>query len=146
MTVLAPAAPGRLGEPADPPRYLTYLTTLDDWIAGRRAELDELDLDAAAIVAYGGIVPPAGLRIPRHGWINLHFSVLPAWRGAAPVQHSVLAGDDVTDENAMRELGPADLGIKVGTGQSVAAHRVASPEDLAAALIRLSELRRGALP
>jgi methionyl-tRNA formyltransferase len=60
------------------------------------AELDELDLDAAAIVAYGGIVPPAGLRIPRHGWINLHFSVLPAWRGAAPVQHSVLAGDDVT--------------------------------------------------
>ena len=46
----------------------------------------------------------------------------------------------------MRELGPADLGIKVGTGQSVAAHRVASPEDLAAALIRLSELRRGALP
>jgi methionyl-tRNA formyltransferase len=59
-------------------------------------ELGALDLEAAAIVAYGGIVPPAGLRIPRHGWINLHFSVLPAWRGAAPVQHAVLAGDDVT--------------------------------------------------
>ncbi|MFC3299292.1 methionyl-tRNA formyltransferase [Arthrobacter agilis] len=60
------------------------------------ADLTSLELDAAAIVAYGGIVPPAGLRIPQHGWINLHFSVLPAWRGAAPVQHAVLAGDDVT--------------------------------------------------
>ncbi|MBG6225615.1 methionyl-tRNA formyltransferase [Arthrobacter sp. CAN_A2] len=58
--------------------------------------LGALDLDAAAIVAYGGIVPRAGLAVPRHGWINLHFSVLPAWRGAAPVQHAVLAGDDVT--------------------------------------------------
>lgn len=58
--------------------------------------LGTLGLDAAAIVAYGGIVPPAGLAVPKHGWINLHFSVLPAWRGAAPVQHAVLAGDDVT--------------------------------------------------
>ncbi|WP_298251260.1 methionyl-tRNA formyltransferase [uncultured Arthrobacter sp.] len=59
------------------------------------AELGRLDLDAAAIVAYGGIVPPAALVVPRLGWVNLHFSVLPAWRGAAPVQHAVLAGDDV---------------------------------------------------
>ncbi|TYC99428.1 methionyl-tRNA formyltransferase [Arthrobacter echini] len=59
------------------------------------AELAGLELDAAAIVAYGGIVPPAALMVPRHGWVNLHFSVLPAWRGAAPVQHAVLAGDDV---------------------------------------------------
>ncbi|WP_104181763.1 methionyl-tRNA formyltransferase [Arthrobacter sp. B0490] len=58
--------------------------------------LGTLGLDAAAIVAYGGIVPPAGLAVPAHGWVNLHFSVLPAWRGAAPVQHAVLAGDDVT--------------------------------------------------
>jgi methionyl-tRNA formyltransferase len=58
--------------------------------------LGTLELEAAAIVAYGGIVPPAGLSVPEHGWINLHFSVLPAWRGAAPVQHAVLAGDDVT--------------------------------------------------
>ena len=52
--------------------------------------------DVAAIVAYGGLVPPAALGIPRHGWINLHFSLLPAWRGAAPVQHAVIHGDDVT--------------------------------------------------
>lgn len=59
-------------------------------------QLAALELDAAAIVAYGGIVPPAGLAVPAHGWVNLHFSVLPQWRGAAPVQHAVLAGDDVT--------------------------------------------------
>lgn len=52
--------------------------------------------DVAAIVAYGGLIPRAALDVPRHGWINLHFSLLPAWRGAAPVQRAVMAGDDVT--------------------------------------------------
>ena len=52
--------------------------------------------DVAAIVAYGGLIPKAALDIPRHGWINLHFSLLPAWRGAAPVQRALIAGDDVT--------------------------------------------------
>ncbi|MEC5181327.1 methionyl-tRNA formyltransferase [Arthrobacter sp. CG_A4] len=52
--------------------------------------------DVAAIVAYGGLIPRAALDLPRHGWINLHFSLLPAWRGAAPVQRALMAGDDVT--------------------------------------------------
>jgi methionyl-tRNA formyltransferase len=52
--------------------------------------------EAAAIVAYGGLIPRPALDIPRHGWINLHFSLLPAWRGAAPVQRAVIAGDDIT--------------------------------------------------
>jgi methionyl-tRNA formyltransferase len=52
--------------------------------------------DVAAIVAYGGLIPRAALDVPPHGWINLHFSLLPAWRGAAPVQRAVIAGDDVT--------------------------------------------------
>lgn len=56
--------------------------------------LRELELDAAAIVAYGGLVPPDVLTIPRLGWINLHFSLLPRWRGAAPVQHAIAAGDE----------------------------------------------------
>jgi methionyl-tRNA formyltransferase len=47
-------------------------------------------------VAYGALVPPAALGVPRHGWVNLHFSLLPAWRGAAPVQHAIMAGDEVT--------------------------------------------------
>lgn len=52
--------------------------------------------DAAPVVAYGNLVPRAALDIPRHGWINLHFSLLPAWRGAAPVQHALIAGDTRT--------------------------------------------------
>lgn len=60
------------------------------------ARLAEVAPDCAPIVAYGGLIPKAALDVPKHGWINLHFSVLPAWRGAAPVQHAVLAGDDVT--------------------------------------------------
>jgi methionyl-tRNA formyltransferase len=48
------------------------------------------------VVAYGALIPVPALEIPQHGWVNLHFSLLPAWRGAAPVQHAVLHGDDVT--------------------------------------------------
>ena len=59
-------------------------------------QLRELAVDCAPVVAYGALVPPAALEIPRHGWVNLHFSLLPAWRGAAPVQHAIMAGDEVT--------------------------------------------------
>ena len=52
--------------------------------------------DCCPVVAYGALVPRSALDIPRLGWVNLHFSLLPAWRGAAPVQHAVLAGDEVT--------------------------------------------------
>jgi methionyl-tRNA formyltransferase len=52
--------------------------------------------DACPVVAYGNLIPPVALEIPKHGWINLHFSLLPAWRGAAPVQHALMAGDEVT--------------------------------------------------
>ena len=56
----------------------------------------ELAPDACPVVAYGDLIPPAALAIPRLGWVNLHFSLLPAWRGAAPVQHAIMAGDEVT--------------------------------------------------
>ncbi|MQA24415.1 MAG: methionyl-tRNA formyltransferase [Micromonosporaceae bacterium] len=58
--------------------------------------LAELAPDCVPVVAYGALVPPAALATPTHGWINLHFSLLPAWRGAAPVQHALLHGDEVT--------------------------------------------------
>ncbi|HEU4542365.1 MAG TPA: methionyl-tRNA formyltransferase [Jiangellaceae bacterium] len=60
------------------------------------ARLAEIAPDCAPVVAYGGLVPKAALDVPKHGWINLHFSLLPAWRGAAPVQHAIMAGDDIT--------------------------------------------------
>lgn len=71
--------------------------------------------DVAAIVAYGGLVPPAALGIPRHGWINLHFSLLPSWRGAAPVQRAVMAGDDVTGAVTFQLEEGLDTGPVFGT-------------------------------
>ena len=60
------------------------------------AQLADLAVDCAPVVAYGALVPQAALDLPRHGWVNLHFSLLPAWRGAAPVQHAIMAGDEIT--------------------------------------------------
>ncbi|WP_371483002.1 methionyl-tRNA formyltransferase [Kitasatospora sp. NBC_00315] len=60
------------------------------------ARLAELAPDCCPVVAYGALIRPGALEIPTYGWVNLHFSLLPAWRGAAPVQHAVMAGDEVT--------------------------------------------------
>src|SRR3954453_18513077 len=59
-------------------------------------QLRDLAPDCCPVVAYGALLPPAALAVPARGWVNLHFSLLPAWRGAAPVQHALLAGDAVT--------------------------------------------------
>ena len=79
------------------------------------AAVSAVQPDVAAIVAYGGLVPPAALGIPRHGWVNLHFSLLPAWRGAAPVQRSVMAGDDVTGAVTFQLEEGLDTGPVFGT-------------------------------
>ncbi|WP_328917138.1 MULTISPECIES: methionyl-tRNA formyltransferase [unclassified Streptomyces] len=60
------------------------------------ARLREIAPDCCPVVAYGALLPKSALDVPAHGWVNLHFSLLPAWRGAAPVQHAVMAGDEVT--------------------------------------------------
>lgn len=74
-----------------------------------------LSADIAAIVAYGGLVPEKALGIPRLGWVNLHFSLLPAWRGAAPVQHSIMTGDDVTGAVTFQLEKGLDTGPVFGT-------------------------------
>ncbi len=61
-----------------------------------QARLREIDPDCCPVVAYGALIPKSAIEIPKHGWVNLHFSLLPAWRGAAPVQHSIMAGDQLT--------------------------------------------------
>ncbi|MFK5647116.1 methionyl-tRNA formyltransferase [Ornithinimicrobium sp. LYQ121] len=63
---------------------------------GVREQLGRWAPDVVAVVAYGALVPSELLQLPAHGWVNLHFSLLPAWRGAAPVQHAVMAGDELT--------------------------------------------------
>jgi methionyl-tRNA formyltransferase len=79
------------------------------------ARLKELAPDCCPIVAYGGLVPKAALDIPRHGWVNLHFSLLPSWRGAAPVQQALLAGDDMTGASTFLLEEGLDTGPVFGT-------------------------------
>jgi methionyl-tRNA formyltransferase len=75
-----------------------------------QAALRELAPDACPVVAYGALLPQSALEIPVHGWVNLHFSLLPAWRGAAPVQHAIWAGDDVTGATTFRIVKELDAG------------------------------------
>ncbi len=77
--------------------------------------LRELAPDCVPVVAYGALVPPSALEIPRHGWVNLHFSLLPAWRGAAPVQHAVLHGDELTGASVFQLEEGLDTGPVYGT-------------------------------
>ena len=67
-----------------------------------QAALRDLAPDCCPVVAYGALIPRSALDIPLHGWVNLHFSLLPAWRGAAPVQHSIWAGDEITGATTFR--------------------------------------------
>jgi len=78
------------------------------------ARLSELAPDCCPVVAYGGLLPRSALDIPVRGWVNLHFSVLPAWRGAAPVQRSLIAGDEVTGATTFRLVEELDAGPTYG--------------------------------
>ena len=73
-----------------------------------------LDLDLGVIVAYGGLVREPLLSAPRLGWINLHFSLLPRWRGAAPVQRAIIAGDDITGASVFQLAPELDAGDVFG--------------------------------
>ncbi len=70
------------------------------------ARLRDLNPDCCPVVAYGALIPAPVLAVPTHGWVNVHFSLLPAWRGAAPVQRAILAGDTETGISIF-ELVPA---------------------------------------
>ena len=80
-----------------------------------RARLRELAPDAVPVVAYGNLIPEDLLDLPRHGWVNLHFSLLPAWRGAAPVQASIYHGDRTTGATTFRIDKGLDTGDVLGT-------------------------------
>lgn len=79
-----------------------------------RGRLRELRPDCCPVVAYGAMLPQSALDVPEYGWVNLHFSVLPAWRGAAPVQHAVLTGDEVTGATTFRIVKELDAGPTFG--------------------------------
>lgn len=77
--------------------------------------LREIAPDCCPVVAYGALLPRVALDIPAHGWVNLHFSLLPAWRGAAPVQHAIMAGDQITGASTFLIEEGLDSGPVYGT-------------------------------
>ncbi len=106
-----------------------------------QAALRELAPEACPVVAYGALLPESALEIPRLGWVNLHFSLLPAWRGAAPVQHAIWAGDDVTGATTFRIVQELDAGPTYGLMTETI-----RPDDTAGALLaRLAEGGAGLL-
>ena len=103
--------------------------------------LAQIAPDVAPIVAYGGLVPPAALTIPTHGWVNLHFSLLPAWRGAAPVQHAIWRGDDVTGASTFA----LEEGLDTGPVYGIVTETI-RPDDTSGALLeRLARVGSGLL-
>jgi methionyl-tRNA formyltransferase len=105
------------------------------------AELAALAPDCCPVIAYGALVPQAALDVPRHGWVNLHFSVLPAWRGAAPVQRAIMAGDEVTGATTFR----LERGLDTGPVFGVMTQAI-RPRDTAGDLLaRLAEGGAGLL-
>jgi methionyl-tRNA formyltransferase len=99
------------------------------------ARLTELAPDACPVVAYGALLPQAALDIPRLGWVNLHFSLLPAWRGAAPVQAAIRAGDEITGASTFRIVKELDAGPVFG----VVTEAIGGTDTAGTLLGRLSE-------
>ena len=129
-------------------RTPTSMRELDE-IAAFRA----LDLDAAVVVAYGQILPKTVLEAPRLGAFNLHASLLPRWRGAAPIQRAIMAGDAATGVNVMRmteglDEGPVLLSeiVPIG-GTDTAASLADRLAEVGASLLprALAALERGAV-
>ncbi len=105
------------------------------------SQLAKLAPDACAVVAYGALLRDELLAVPAHGWVNLHFSLLPAWRGAAPVQAAIAAGDTVTGATTFR----IELDLDSGPVYGVVTETV-RPADTAVDLLdRLSVSGAGLL-
>jgi methionyl-tRNA formyltransferase len=115
----APAGRGRKVEPS-PVAQRAAVAGLEVLRPARAREPEFLDRlreiapDCCPVVAYGALLPQAALDIPPRGWVNLHFSLLPAWRGAAPVQHAILHGDDVTGASTFLIVKELDAGSVYG--------------------------------
>lgn len=96
--------------------------------------LRQLGPDCCPVVAYGALVPPEALAVPPSGWVNLHFSLLPAWRGAAPVQHALLAGDELTGATTFR----LEAGLDTGPVFGVVTEEIRSDDTAGSLLGRLA--------
>jgi len=105
------------------------------------AGLAALEPDCCPVVAYGALLPPPALAVPKHGWVNLHFSLLPAWRGAAPVQHALLRGDDVTGASTFL----IEAGLDTGPVFGVVTESIRPNDTAGDLLVRLADSGAGLL-
>ncbi|MEP6666495.1 MAG: methionyl-tRNA formyltransferase [Nocardioidaceae bacterium] len=142
----APAGRGRSMTPS-PVAQLAREQGLEVLTPARASDPDFLERlgaiapDCCPVVAYGALLPQAALDIPPRGWVNLHFSVLPAWRGAAPVPRSLMAGDEVTGATTFRIVKELDAGPTYG----LFTERI-RPDDTAGTMLeRLAEHGAGLL-
>ncbi|MFI1236484.1 methionyl-tRNA formyltransferase [Nocardia salmonicida] len=99
------------------------------------AALTELAPDCCPVVAYGALLPQQVLDIPAHGWINLHFSLLPSWRGAAPVQAAIDAGDDMTGASTFL----IEAGLDTGPVYGVMTEKIGLTDTAGELLARLAD-------
>ncbi len=123
-----------LGIPLEQPSRLRGNAALEDL-------LSNLDLDLAVTAAYGRILPQELLDVPRHGFLNVHASLLPKYRGAAPVQRALIAGETLTGISIMQ----TESGLDTGPVRLQVATEIAEDEGAAALLERLSHLGAAAL-
>lgn len=148
----APKGRGRQLAPS-PVAEVAVASGLEVIKTNQLADVDVTGLDAVIVVAYGGLVPKAQLDIPKHGWINVHFSLLPTWRGAAPVQHAIMAGDDVTGVTTFRieealDTGPMFAYLTTSIGKTETAGQLLerlSLEGGGLAIATLSGLEQGSM-
>lgn len=113
---LAPSPVAALARERDIPVLTPSTLRVDSGDGAQvRQWLGELAPEAIAVVAYGKLISPDLLQVARHGWINLHFSLLPQWRGAAPVQAAIAHGDDITGASTFRIEEGLDTGDVLGT-------------------------------
>jgi methionyl-tRNA formyltransferase len=142
----APAGRGRTLRPS-PVRELAEASGLEVLTPKHPREEDFQDRlralapDCCPVVAYGALVPRSALDIPSYGWVNLHFSLLPAWRGAAPVQHAIMAGDEVTGASTFL----LEEGLDTGPVYGVVTETIRPTDTSGDLLGRLSESGAGLL-
>jgi methionyl-tRNA formyltransferase len=141
------AVSGRRGKPTPSPVARLARDEGIDVLTPHRPNSEEfveqfrsLAPECCAVVAYGALLRDGLLAVPRHGWVNLHFSLLPAWRGAAPVQAAIAAGDSVTGATTFR----IERGLDSGPVYGVVTETV-RPDDTAGELLQRLSLSGAAL-
>ncbi len=141
------AASGRRGKPSPSPvaryaaeRDIPVLRPSKPNSAEFISELTELAPECCAVVAYGALLSERLLAVPEHGWVNLHFSLLPAWRGAAPVQAAIAAGDTVTGATTFQIEPALDSGPVYGV-----VTETVGPSDTAGELLERLSISGAAL-